>query len=83
MVDHPPQRMHDPPHPVFRSLILRSPRTIQVTSSAADKDETSILLLARFDLAVLSDKVMRSQLGSVHHAVDVDVDDLQIRLLGA
>lgn len=73
--------MHDTSHPVLCCLVLRSTWTIQVPSATADEYETSVLLLIRLHLAVLADKVVRSEFRSVESPVDVDIDDFQVWFL--
>lgn len=77
----PPQRMHHPPHSPLARLILRRSRTIQVPRPTTDQHQTRILLLLRFLLTVLADKVMRRQLGRIQDAVDIDVDNSEVWFL--
>ena len=75
--------MHDSSHAVFGRLVLRGPRAIQIPSTAADQHETGVFLGFRFLLAILADKVVPSQLGSVHDPIDIDFDDFEVWFLGS
>jgi hypothetical protein len=79
----PSQRVHDSSHSILRRLILRRAWAVQECSTAADKYETSILLLICLSLAILTNKVVRGEFRCVQHALEVHVHYFEIWLLGA
>lgn len=68
---------HNRPSAVFADLILHCTWKINVPSQTSLNDETLVMLVV---IRILLE-IMECQFGRVHDAVEVDIEDLQIRLL--